>query len=322
MTKLQSWLSGLLAVQLLLAGALLWRGYQANDGSEIEKLFDIAANEIDRIVISDGDSSVGLAKRSGQWTLPDNSELPATESKITSTLDSLADIELVWPVSTTTSSHERFEVEADNYQRDVKLFKGDDLIARLLIGTSPGFRKVHLRRAGEDEVYSVALNSFDFPATADNWLNTKLLNIADADQIKGPDFSMSKQEDQWQLNPDAAQGEGDAPQIEQDKANQLAIAFSNFSVQGLAESAPDAESVSFEVQAGDKKFVYAFMEKDDKYFVRRDDRDLVFTVSKYDYERMAKVNRESLVIVVDREENQESDESVEGADTVENEVVE
>lgn len=300
MTKLKTWLSALLAGQLVLAGALLWFGYQNEFSDEVTTLFAAGTN-INKVEISDGEASIVIAKVDDQWQIPSQQNLPANTTKAVGIIEDVAGLEFVWPVSTTTSSHTRFEVEDDKYQREVKMYAGDELAAHFYIGTSPGFRKVHVRQADQDDVYAVELNSFDFPTAVDDWLDTKMLTVANTDHIKAPDFAITKKDDLWQLDPDATQGEGQTPQINADKANQLAIAFSNFSVQGLAEAAPEGEPISFEVKAGDTTFGFDFIQQEEDYFVRRDDRDLVFTLSKYDYERIANVNREAIVVAVAEE---------------------
>ena len=296
MTKLQKWLSGLLAIQLLLAAGLLWDSYRDQQGSEPQALLAINAEQIDRIQISDGDNSVSLQQSGQQWLLPDDN-LPATETKVSSTLDSLAAVSFVWPVSTSDSSHQRFEVEDDNFQRDVKLYSGDQLVAHLLVGTSPGFRKVHVRRAEDNAVYAVNLNSFDFPATAADWLDTALLTIDDANLISGADYTIKKVGDAWQFDLDANLGEDSAPAVNADKAQQLVTALGNFRVQDKADVVPSGEPVVLEVTSANEKKRLEFFQQDDKYYLRRDDRDMIFTINKYDFERLAEIRREDLQAV-------------------------
>lgn len=307
MTKLKTLLSSLLALQLLLAGGLLAFNYQRGEGSKAEPLFDKASVKIGRMEISDDENTITLAKVNDNWVLPEQDNLPVTESKVTSTLDSLADIRFVWPVSTSGSSHERFEVASDNFQREVKLFDGDTLVAHFYVGTSPGFRKVHVRRADDSEVYAVALNSFDFPTNVDEWLEKSLLNVVDASVIKGPDFTINKQGEAWQFETDT----NEALALDTEKAQQLATAFSNFRVQDIAESTPEGETVVFNVSAGSDNWEFKFSrqgeEDQEKYFVQRSDMDKVFTLSKYDFERIANINRDALIVEMEETQVDDSD---------------
>jgi hypothetical protein len=311
MTKLKTWLSGLLALQLVLAGSLLAFNYQRDHSGDVANLFDNESIAVDRMQISDGEHNITLSKSGDdKWILPEQDKLPATTSKITSTIDSMADIQFVWPVSTSSSAHQRFEVESDNFQREVKLFDGDELVTHVYIGTSPGFRKVHLRRADDSDVYAVALNSFDFPVVLDEWLDKALFNVADASVIKGPDFTVNKVNDNWQL-----EDEADTATLEADKVQQLASAFSNFRVQDIAESAPENEPIVFNVTAAGSEWQYSFYQVDDNYYVQRQDIDKVFTLSKYDFERIANVNREAITVAP--ETTEETNATAEGEDATE-----
>ena len=57
-----------------------------------------------------------------------------------------------WPVANTASTRERFEVTEENHQRHIVAKAGDDTVADIYLGTSPGYRKTHARRTGEDEI--------------------------------------------------------------------------------------------------------------------------------------------------------------------------
>ena len=309
MTKLKTWLIAVLALQLFLAGSLMAFNYQREAGSEPVKLFDKNSVTVNRIEISDGKQSITVAKQGDNWQLPDQSELPATESKVTATIDSIADLAMVWPVSTTSSSHERFEVADDKFQREVKLYAGANEIAHFYLGTSPGFRKVHFRQAGADEVYAVSLNTFDFPVAADEWLEKSLLDVADVDSIQGPDFRIKKDGDDWQFDADSVTATETASTLNEDKAKQLATAFSNFHVTDFSDTAPTGEPISMEVAAAGNTWQFKFYQADDKYYVQRNDMPQTFSLSKYDFERIAGVKKETLVLAVENNTESDADEN-------------
>ena len=291
MKPLKTWLTVILALQLLLAGSLLGFNLQRDAGGEPIALISDVGN-IDRVEIKEGDNSISLVKQGEQWVLPEHDNLPATESKILATLESVAGVNMVWPVSATGSSHERFEVAEDNYQRDITLYAGEDAVAHFYLGTSPGFRKVHLRQAGVDEVYAVNLNTFDFPVAADEWLEKSLLTVADADRIEGPDFTVQKNGEDWSL----ANTDGNGEILNTDKAQQLAVAFSNFRIANTSADKPTSEAVEFSVSAGDTTRQFKFYTEGENYFVQREDVPHLFTLSKYDFERLAGIKRESLLL--------------------------
>ena len=139
-------LAALLALQLAFAVKLYWGKQQAQrEMSEPQALFELAANDIDRITINDGSSSVTLQHTDDGWQLPDDQGLPADGPRVDSLVSSVADLSPSWPVATTASSQQQLEVAADNFQRRVVLYSGEQEAGELLLGTSPGFKRTHAR---------------------------------------------------------------------------------------------------------------------------------------------------------------------------------
>ncbi len=296
MNKMITWLGIALAVQLVIAGGLFAAHQQSGTESVARPLLaierdGISRDSIDRIVISTNDSSVTMNKAGNKWQLDGDHALPVAENKLEGVIDQIEDIKTGWPVARTDSSRERLEVAEDKYQKHLQLYSGDQVISDLYIGTSPGFRKVHVRRAGEDEVYSVALNNYDLPAKADEWLDKDLLKVDEISQIKGADFNLKSTEDSWAFVNEENQG---ALELDKDKAKELASAISGLRVLGVADQKIEDAPVEIAVVGPDGEVKYRFAEKDNKYLVTRDDIDAVFTLSKLDYERITKFNRNQL----------------------------
>ena len=166
----QKRLTILLIVQVLLVIGLL--AYQQNSRVQVnaQPLLSVGIADIDRMVIQDASNKATLQKTGDQWQLPELQQLPVDKQKLDDILQKLDGTKLSWPVTTTASSHERFEVSDSKFQRHIELFQGDSKKAELWLGTSPGFKKIHLRRAGEEQVYAVELTSFEFASEAKDWL--------------------------------------------------------------------------------------------------------------------------------------------------------
>ncbi|MEJ2530607.1 MAG: DUF4340 domain-containing protein [Halioglobus sp.] len=298
MTNARLWLTLLLVLQLALAtGLVLTRG-AADGGGTPQPLLPVAASAVDRMVISDGESQATVLRQDGGWFLPD-AKLPASARKVNDILARLGETVTEWPVATTESSQARFAVTEAGFQRRVQLFRGDEQVAELYLGTSPGFRKVHLRRAGEDAVYAVNLNTFDLPASEDAWLDQSLLAVAEPTRIVGPDYTLTESEDGvWTLaDGEATKGTAMAP-LDDDRARQLVSALANLRVQSLASGDPAAaqgQAVTIEVETADGSYRYDFYRDDESYYVRRNDRAPVFTLSQYDYDRITGMDRAELV---------------------------
>ena len=72
-------------------------------------------------------------------------------------------------------------MDADKYQRRLQLKQGDKELGEYYFGTSPGLRQTHGRRAGEDEVYALAINNYDMPADANDWLDKTRLSLSEVE---------------------------------------------------------------------------------------------------------------------------------------------
>ena len=167
-------LGGLAIAQVVLIAALfIVPGTQVDTDTS---LLNLNPAEVTALVISDGDSEVQVNRHDQGWQV---AGAPADADKIASILDKLANANAPWPVATSSSAAERFEVGADSYQRRVRLEGENGQLAELYLGTSPGYQRVHARQASSDNVYSVALSNYEFGIKIDDWLDKGLLASAD-----------------------------------------------------------------------------------------------------------------------------------------------
>jgi hypothetical protein len=305
MTGNRIWLGGLLVAQLALAVGLYWSNERAGEVAPEAPLLAADTASVDRLRIGDGSQQVELVRAGEGWALAD-SGLPADGAKVDGALERLSSTATGWPVTTTEAAHQRFEVDRDDYQRHLRAFAGDDEVADFFLGTSPGFRTAHLRRDGEDAVYVVGLNTFDLPADADGWLDRDLLAVPGADSIEGPDYALAKVDEQWRL--ETSPGDGKA--LDADRAGSLASALEGLRVQGIADSdiaLPEDAALAISVGSGDARRRLEFFQQDQNYYVRRDDRGQLFRISQYDYDRIAGVDGDSLVLAESSETPGETD---------------
>jgi len=174
-------LATLLGLQLLLIAGFLYFD-AAGSSQAASSLLQFSVDDVDRLVISGDEKDdeeqkdgkqVELSKAESGWHLADGT--PADGEKIDGVLKKLAELNTPWPVATTESSRERFEVTPESHQRHIQLFAGDTIVADLYLGTSPGYRRVHARVADADEVYSVDFSNFEVPTAANDWLDKNLL---------------------------------------------------------------------------------------------------------------------------------------------------
>ncbi len=273
-------LAGLLALQLLIAGGL-YASRQTPEAETLQMTLLAANDSVDNIVLKDNDGQqTQLKKVDGHWQLTEYYQLPAEQRKVSALIKKLQNTKTGWPVATTSASQERFEVSDDKHQRELILSQGENTLARFYLGTSPGFRKLHLRKAGDDAIYAVALESHDFTAQASAWLDPGLLRPGGSiDALTGPGFQISKQGDQWQ----SAAAD---TRVVQKEAEKLLNALQNLRVseaRKISGHDPQAGYI-LTVTVKDKEQRYQFFEHDKQQYVSRDEQSLAFKLSKSDYD--------------------------------------
>lgn len=272
-------LAGLFVAQAAVAGVLYYNTSSQRAVRPEGALLALDADALQQIQIEGDNESVVLKNTDGTWLI-DDTGLPAEPFTVEQTVKALTDMQLGWAVANTAASHQQLEVADDNFQRRVTIASGDDESAEILIGTSPGFKRSHVRKRGADEVYSVAINTFDLPTTTTDWLDKSLLQIEGVNSVTLNDTALVQQDDQWVF------GDG-SDNTDQTKAAELVSALEGLRVTGVAKDT--ADDVAFEtvaVKAGDAEYEYRFAAVDDEYVVGRQDIDALFSLSQSAYDNV------------------------------------
>ena len=287
-------------VQLLLAAAIYISGSREEQHTK-KPFISIKKDTINKIKIASQTDEAELIKKGGRWRLAKLEQLPVNVEKVNTAIDQLMSLKTNWPVTTTTSSHERFELSEKKFQRMITLVKDEKAMDTLILGTSPSFKKAHVRKLDDNNVYSLALNSYDFPVNSDDWLDKGLLAVTEQTKIKGKDFTLIKIDDKWSL-------EGNNiidSKLEEDKASLLSEALASLKVTGLAKNEIDFSSkdvIIIEVSSTENRQL-RFLEKENSYYVKRDDFSQAFTLGKTDFERIAKISTSDLLVNVEDDTN-------------------
>jgi hypothetical protein len=238
------WLVGLLVLQVVLAVGLYVNdaGFRAPQKAPL-LAFDTEA--IDAVRIEEPGASANgtlqLVRAGESWTLaPVDGEaegetkaadgdrnVPADGAKIDETLNKLAGLTAPWPVATSGAARERFEVADDKFQRRITLSADGQPVAALLLGTSPGFRRLHARVPDTDAVYEVDLAHFDLSTNADDWVDRAVLAaVGEVTSVAREGvWRIARSDDGWMLDDGAA----DAA-----KAAEMAARLANLRVLGAA----------------------------------------------------------------------------------------
>ena len=218
-----------LAVQMAIVGVLL--AVASGSQVEAEPFLTFDARAVDGLSVAGEDGEVTLTKAASGWQLPDG--LPADETKVDGVIEKLADAAAGWPVATSASVQERFEVAEDNHQRRLTLSGGGEPVADIYLGTSPGYRKAHARRVDDDDIYAITFSNYEAGTKAADWLDKALLrpNGALTGMRYDGAFDLSKDEEGvWTASTGAA--------LDQAKVETLAGRFTGLTVTGVSELSP------------------------------------------------------------------------------------
>ncbi len=290
MSRFNTFLLTVLLLQIFVAGAIYFNHQPAEVDPVHTVLLEVKKEQIDRISLVDEDNKQTiLEKVAGQWLLPDYYNLPANQHKVTNMLSTLATTQSGWPVATTESARQRFKLAEGHFNKKLVLYHGDDPVQTLYLGTSPGFRQLHVRSNEEKEIYAVKLNSHNFPTQQANWLDNTLLQLSgEITRLEGSDYAFLRSEQQWLTE----KGEGEALNEEIDK---LALTLSQITIQS-AEEPPTSEAVyTLEATVGDNVFTYHFFENNNTHYIQRNDYKPAFKISKSDYEKITQQTAKQLI---------------------------
>jgi len=149
MNKHITWLSAVLVLQILFGTGLYINKQNEQHSGEEQTLLSLDMAQIDKITIQQEGSAAMLLKKGDSWLLPKLEQLPADKAKLHGLLGKLETLQTGWPVATTTSSHERFEVSKNKHQRHLQLYQGENLKPSSLSAPPPVFAKCMCAKPGK-----------------------------------------------------------------------------------------------------------------------------------------------------------------------------
>jgi len=294
-------LSGLLAMQLVLAVVVHLAGEDFGAFQAEEKLLSFDEKALDGLRIEDGTVSVVLKKHEDIWRLPESGDFPASQSSVERLLDQLTTLEKGWPVAKTRSAARRFKVDGEQFERKLVLLSGTDIQATLYVGSSPEFRKVYVRPGDGDEVFAVKFNTWDAEAKVDDWIDKDVLAFdeRDVERVEMPGVTLQREGGRLQV---ADLGEGEQTNGEESRA--LLGKLTGLRIQSLlgtkAKPGYRQDEPALEVKMtrrGGEVLSYRFSKPDDGayYVLKRSDLDHYFKVAEYAVNSVKETTRQELV---------------------------
>ena len=144
-----------------------------------KKLISVDFSSVDRFSLSTSEKeNLSFVKESSGWSVPGHFNFPADEKKIQAFFSELKELKQSWPAGKTLISAKQFSVTADNHDKRIDFYKGEEVLGTLYIGSSPRFKKVHMRVEGESNTYVANFSSFEYQLKAESWLNRDLYKVS------------------------------------------------------------------------------------------------------------------------------------------------
>jgi hypothetical protein len=143
-----------------------------------QKLLDLPAAQVAEIDLAGpADAHLTLKKTADGWIMPDHFAAVVDAGKVSQLLTTLDGMSRPWPVATSSDAEKRFQVEDKNFERKLVFRTKDKVLATLLLGSSPGFRKVHARLSGETNVYDIPFSTYQASCKPEDWIDHELLKV-------------------------------------------------------------------------------------------------------------------------------------------------
>ncbi|WP_448245483.1 DUF4340 domain-containing protein [Thalassotalea agariperforans] len=294
--KLKQNLFHLLLAQLVLIVALFFAFQPDPTSNKKQPLVPVEQKNITKLVIDDGEQSINLVKKGSSWYLPNFHNLPVNSAKLTQFLQKLTGTEVTWPVTTTSQSHDRFEVSDDNFQRKISFYENENEQASLLLGTSPSFKKVHSRLSSSDDIYAIDFNNYEASTDNNSWLDKSLLAVKEVASLSTDSLTLEKNNGQWQFS------QSEHGEVDQDKVSEIINTLRLLSILDVAsndisllDEQAKTQSITFSVSSIIGKTVnFSLFEIDDNYYVKTDEHAAIFTLAKKDFDTLTQLNLDTV----------------------------
>ncbi len=304
----QTILGAILLAQLI-AVAAVW-GLQSRPGDVPPVFLSFDASSADALTVADAESTVTVVRSDGEWQLPRGSSggspggspggLPVDGGKVEGVLQKLSEAAAGWPVATSESAMERFEVVEEAHQRHVVISAGDETLADVYLGTSPTFGKVHARHTAGGPVHAIAFSNYEAGVRQSDWLDKSLLQPDGAVQS----VARASADEEWTLTSTDTGWTSDGVELDQDETDTFVDRLRRLNVLDLvdAELPPEPNTRFTVVDDAGAHELALFALPDDDYAATSNRFEGVFGVSSYIAEQL-NVSLEDLA--ADADENPE-----------------
>ncbi len=295
-------LSVALVAQLGLTALLISNSNKLETFSSEESLLGVSSGQVDQISIFEKDKpELKLSSKDGSWTLSDQAGVALLAEKITPITNALFESKKSYPVGRTAIAAKQFKVVDSDFERKVVVSKGGTPLKTLYIGTSPTFKKVHARVDGQDEIYELTANSYEFSTKAADYYDKEALKVPmnKISKITLKGIVFNQKDGKYQVS-DLKDGE----ETNQTEVASLMGRLSNpvyedllsaEQVAPIKDKAPVLEYVIDTVDNQSLSFKYFGPLEEQFYALKTEKSPIYFKIRKAGYDSAAEINREKVV---------------------------
>lgn len=300
-------LAALLAIQLLVAVGLSLSGGRTMAPSDAEAtLFSFTPEQVRGIRVSSGDGAetLLLTRRDNAWVIAELADLPVQTPKVEQLLGDLAALRKPMPIATTEEARKRFKVADDAFERRLVIEGEGGPIADLLVGDSPGFRRVFARPPEDPGVYDLRIALSDVSPQRDDWIEPGILSL-ELDQITriaAKDWILIKGEDgTWTL-------ENNDQALDQETVSALVMRVANLGYRGVLgiedDPAYNQQDPQLELTVGladgsTRSYRVSKGTDSEDYVLKQADRPWYFKLAEFDLGELMSSDAASFLPVTD-----------------------
>lgn len=200
MKKLIPILSTLLVAQIALAFGLNYAEKTKRTDTG-KKILSANLSSIDQIVLEKNEHKLTLQKVGKTWTLPQVYNFPATAESVARLLDKLGGLNGSWPVASTEDAAPRFKVATNDFAERIVLKSANKDVSTVLIGSSAGYNKVHLRADKTNEIFAVELPDREISTESADWIDRSAVELPsdDIDVVELPQLKLTRKKQDFDL---------------------------------------------------------------------------------------------------------------------------
>ena len=263
-------------------------------------------------ITSPDNNRIVLQRKDNGWILPEFFSAPANSEQVTVLLARLISLKQGFVVATSDTAAKRFKVAEDIFQHHVVLKAGDRVVGDFFVGTSPGFRQIHARKAGSTGVIAIELSTFELETGAEQWLDKNMVRIKneDIEAIAIGNITLEKKDSGWQL-----EGLPEGRITDAKAAADLVNKVTGLTIQTVVKpqeaeaffAGTPALQYTVTRKGGNKVEFRLVKAEGDYYLVKQSERDFYCKVHKLQIESLLKASRDTLMAAAQSVEHEKAD---------------